>query len=252
MALISRILSDNPDFIVETKPAKKIAIDADGQPVSRRINWRRLEDRQIDELIGMCKMAIGDGHVDLGEAKALMSWLQQNREAADRWPANVMHNRLAEILADGKIDREEEGELIDLLMQVTGHTPRQRSYNMSRIRGKDTKPEILLRKALWKEGFRYTLKNKDIAGKPDMAFRKKKIVIFVDGCFWHRCPRHFVKPKSNADFWEKKIQSNIDRDRRINRDLKKEGWRVIRVWEHDLKRLGFTGTATKIRKALSG
>lgn len=120
MALISRILSDNPDFIVETKPAKKIAIDADGQPVNRRINWRRLEDRQIDELIGMCKMAIGDGHVDLGEAKALMNWLQQNREAADRWPANVMNNRLAEILADGKIDREEEGELIDLLMQVTG------------------------------------------------------------------------------------------------------------------------------------
>jgi NAD-dependent DNA ligase len=119
MAIILDFLS-NMSAPTEQKTQAKISMDDDGQPLSRRINWRRLEDRQIDELIGMCKMAIGDGHVDLGEARALMSWLQQNREASNRWPANVMHNRLAEILSDGQIGLEEEGDLIDLLMQVTG------------------------------------------------------------------------------------------------------------------------------------
>lgn len=130
------------------------------------------------------------------------------------------------------------------------HTPRQRSYNMSRIRGKDTKPEILLRKALWKEGFRYTLKNKDVPGKPDLVFRKQKIVIFVDGCFWHRCPKHFVKPANNADFWEKKIQSNVDRDKKINRELKKAGWTIMRIWEHDLKKDRYIKAVKKIARAL--
>lgn len=95
------------------------------------------------------------------------------------------------------------------------HTPGERSYNMSRIRSKDTKPEILLRKALWREGFRYKLKNKDLLGKPDLVFRKQKIVIFVDGCFWHRCPEHFIRPNNNADFWEQKIQTNVDRDKKV-------------------------------------
>lgn len=99
---------------------KASALDDHGQPVNRRFNYRKIEDRQIDELIGMCKMAIGDGHIDAGEAKALLSWLENNREASDRWPANVLHNRIANILEDGIIDQDEEGELIDLLMQVTG------------------------------------------------------------------------------------------------------------------------------------
>ena len=121
MAFLSKVLSEKPDFI-------ESALDDSGQPVNRRFNWRRLEDRKIDELIGMCKMAIGDGHVDASEAKILMNWLEQNRESADRWPANVLHNRLSEILADGKIGREEEGELIDLLMQVTGQ-PIEKTMN---------------------------------------------------------------------------------------------------------------------------
>jgi len=130
------------------------------------------------------------------------------------------------------------------------HTPRQRSYNMSRIRGKDTKPEIFLRKALWKEGFRYTLKNKDVPGKPDLVFRKQKIVIFVDGCFWHRCPKHFVEPANNIDFWEKKIQSNVDRDKKINRELKKSGWTVVRIWEHDLKKDQYIKAVKRVVEAL--
>lgn len=133
MAFISRILSDNSNFISSAESAEKVMLDDDGQPVNRRLSWRRLEDRQIDELIGMCKMAIGDGHVDGSEAKILMAWLEQNRESADRWPANVLHNRLSDILADGKIDREEEGELIDLLMQVTGQPIEKTLTQMSSI-----------------------------------------------------------------------------------------------------------------------
>lgn len=130
------------------------------------------------------------------------------------------------------------------------HTPGQRSYNMSRIRSRDTKPEILLRKALWKEGFRYTLKNKDVPGKPDLVFRKQKIVIFVDGCFWHRCPKHFVEPANNADFWEKKIQSNVGRDKKINRELKKSGWTIVRIWEHDLKKDQYIKVVERVAKTL--
>jgi len=126
------------------------------------------------------------------------------------------------------------------------HTPRQRSYNMSRIRGKNTKPELLLRKALWKEGLRYTLKNNDVPGKPDLVFRKQKTVVFVDGCFWHRCPEHFIKPANNADFWIKKIQSNVDRDCRVNSDLEKAGWKVMRIWEHDLKKDRLMATINKV------
>ena len=114
MSIISAMLkTDN------SKP-KKADLDSHAQPLNRRYNWRRIEDRQIDELIGMCKMAIGDGHVDLSEARALLNWLEQNRESADRWPANVLYSRISEIISDGVINREEEGELIDLLIQSTG------------------------------------------------------------------------------------------------------------------------------------
>lgn len=119
MSILSSFLKQKPLVDTVTKINAK-ALDDHGQPINRSFNYRRIEDRQIDELIGMCKMAIGDGHVDAGEAKALLSWLEKNREASDRWPANVLHNRISNILADGKIDPEEEGELIDLLLQVTG------------------------------------------------------------------------------------------------------------------------------------
>jgi DNA mismatch endonuclease (patch repair protein) len=121
---------------------------------------------------------------------------------------------------------------------------------MSRIRGYDTKPEIKLRKALWNKGLRYTKKNRDILGKPDLAFRKRRIAIFVDGCFWHRCPKHYNKPSNNAEFWEKKIRSNIDRDKKINQILCAQGWKIIRVWEHDIRNT-FEMTIRKIIATLS-
>lgn len=113
-------------------------------------------------------------------------------------------------------------------------TPKQRSYCMSRIRGKDTKPEILLRKAVWSMGLRYRLKPR-MTGNPDFYFPKPKVAVFVDGCFWHGCPEHWTKPKKNVGFWETKIQKNTARDRLVNDELNRHGWTVIRVWEHEIK-----------------
>lgn len=112
-----------------------------------------------------------------------------------------------------------------------------RSYNMSRIRGKDTKPEELVRKYLFAHGFRYRKNDARLPGKPDIVLPKFKTVVFVNGCFWHKhegC-KYFVWPKNNAEFWEKKIESNIVRDERNYKRLEDLGWRVLVVWECELK-----------------
>jgi len=113
-------------------------------------------------------------------------------------------------------------------------TPAQRRYCMSQIRGKNTKPEIYLRRALSAIGLRYRLKNV-LPGKPDIVFPAKRVAVFVDGCFWHGCPRHSVRPKSNRKFWDTKIKTNKKRDENVNKLLKKCGWRVIRIWEHEIE-----------------
>lgn len=109
----------------------------------------------------------------------------------------------------------------------------QRSFCMSRIRGRDTKPEIILRKALWGHGYRYRIKNK-LPGKPDIVFVKNRIAIFVDGCFWHCCPEHYVPPKTRSAFWRKKISGNVERDKKNNALLDESGWKVLRIWEHEV------------------
>lgn len=112
-----------------------------------------------------------------------------------------------------------------------------RSYNMSRIRNKDTKPEELVRKYLFSCGFRYRKNDTRLPGKPDIVLPKYKTVIFVNGCFWHGhegC-RYFIWPKNNADFWKEKIKGNVLRDDRISSELQKDGWRVLTVWECELK-----------------
>ena len=117
------------------------------------------------------------------------------------------------------------------------HSPETRSYNMSRIRGKNTKPEELVRKYLFAHGFRYRKNDARLPGKPDIVLPKYKTVIFVNGCFWHAhegC-RYFVWPKNNAEFWKKKIGGNIERDARNQTLLTELGWRVIVVWECELK-----------------
>jgi len=113
-------------------------------------------------------------------------------------------------------------------------TPGQRSYCMSQIKGRNTKPEIALRKSLWAMGFRHRIKSK-LPGKPDIVYPSLKTVIFVDGCFWHRCPEHYQPPKTRAEFWEEKISENVNRDRKNDCLLKEQGWLVIRVWEHEIK-----------------
>jgi DNA mismatch endonuclease, patch repair protein len=124
------------------------------------------------------------------------------------------------------------------------HSKEVRSRNMARIRAKDTKPEILVRKALFSNGFRYRLYVKTLPGKPDIVLSKYKTVIFVNGCFWHAhegC-KHFVIPKSNVSYWENKIKRNVERDIESLRELIKNGWKVIVIWECELKRKNINDT----------
>jgi len=111
-----------------------------------------------------------------------------------------------------------------------------RSRMMSGIRGKNTKPEMIIRKALFKRGFRYRIHYKELPGKPDIVFPKYRAVVFVHGCFWHGHDCHLFKwPKSRADFWKKKIETNRERDIRNREACKKKGWRVLVIWECALR-----------------
>ena len=113
-----------------------------------------------------------------------------------------------------------------------------RSYIMSRIRGKDTKPEVLVRKYLFARGLRFRKNDKRHPGSPDVVLPKYNTIVFVHGCFWHfheGC-KHGKIPKSNVEFWEKKLYGNRERDARNQRELKAMGWTVITVWECELKK----------------
>ena len=116
---------------------------------------------------------------------------------------------------------------------MDGHSKETRSYNMSRIKGKNTKPEELVRKYLFSQGFRYRKNDKRLPGTPDIVLPKYKTVVFVNGCFWHEhegC-KYFVWPQNNADFWKAKINANIQRDKKKAEELQNRGWRVIVVWK---------------------
>ena len=114
-------------------------------------------------------------------------------------------------------------------------TPEQRHYNMSQIHSKDTKPELIVRKWLWSNGYRYRLHRKDLPGKPDIVFPKYKAVIFIHGCFWHKhnC-KYGSTPKTNKNFWKIKLNSNVERDKRNIRKIKKLHWRVLVIWECEI------------------
>ena len=116
---------------------------------------------------------------------------------------------------------------------------KKRSEIMRAVKGRDTKPEIALRKKLFSRGLRYRLNVKDLPGKPDLVFPKHKTVVFVHGCFWHghSCKRGNRQPKQNADYWKDKITRNKARDQKNAAALKKLGWRVITVWECEIKDL---------------
>ena len=116
-------------------------------------------------------------------------------------------------------------------------TPQQRSALMSRIRSKDTGPEMTIRQLIYSMGYRYRLHTKDLPGKPDLVFRPKKKVIFVHGCFWHghNCSRGGRIPKANTEYWSNKLSRNIERDRRNQEALLSLGWEILIIWECDLK-----------------
>lgn len=120
---------------------------------------------------------------------------------------------------------------------MDNHTKSQRSYNMSRIRSTNSKPEEVVRKYLFSQGFRYRKNDKRYPGKPDIVLPKYMTVIFVHGCFWHMhdCGR-FVWPSSNVEYWEKKIYRNVDRDKEHTEKLQADGWKVLTVWECELNK----------------
>ena len=116
-------------------------------------------------------------------------------------------------------------------------TPAERSRCMAAIKGQDTKPELLVRKYLFSRGLRYRVNNRKLPGSPDIVLKRYKTVVFVDGCFWHGhegC-KYYRLPKSNVYFWKHKIAMNIARDYANNVDLELAGWKVIRIWECDIK-----------------
>ncbi|HMG66125.1 MAG TPA: very short patch repair endonuclease [Chitinophagaceae bacterium] len=122
-----------------------------------------------------------------------------------------------------------------------GRAPIPKSEAISKVmsanKGKDTTPEMIFRKALWKAGIKgYRLNWKKVPGRPDIAFPGKRTAIFINGCFWHRCPYcNYKLPKTNTSFWENKFSKNIDRDKRKIEDLKKLDWQVFVIWECEVK-----------------
>lgn len=131
-------------------------------------------------------------------------------------------------------------------------TPEQRYKCMSSVRSANTKPEIRLRKAIWKLGYRYRVNDRRLPGTPDIVLPKHRTVIFVHGCFWHghRGCKHYTVPKTNVDFWTAKIARNQERDQEVWRSLEAKGWYVVIVWECELRKNMFEGTICRVEKEI--
>lgn len=133
------------------------------------------------------------------------------------------------------------------------HDKATRSYNMSRIKGKDTKPEMLVRRYLHAQGYRYRLHVKDMPGKPDIVLPKYKTVIFIHGCFWHGhegC-KYYVVPKTRTDWWLNKINTNIANDNKAVAALQQAGWKIITLWECELKPATIEDTLSQLTLKLA-
>jgi DNA mismatch endonuclease (patch repair protein) len=132
------------------------------------------------------------------------------------------------------------------------YTKAKRSEVMSRIRGRGNKgTEVALVKVFRANGITGWRRHYPIAGKPDFAFPKLKVAVFVDGCFWHGCPKHATRPKGNSAFWSEKLDANKARDRKVNRELRAKGWRVLRIWEHELAKSRQRATVQRVLRALA-
>jgi DNA mismatch endonuclease (patch repair protein) len=117
-------------------------------------------------------------------------------------------------------------------------------------RGRDTKPELLLRRRVHAMGLRYrvglTVRVAGVRVRPDLTFTRVRVAVFVDGCFWHRCPQHGCEPQTNVDYWVPKLEGNVVRDRRVDAALRAAGWTVVRVWEHE----DVGAAADRVRRAV--
>ena len=122
----------------------------------------------------------------------------------------------------------------------------QRSETMRRVKSRDTSCEFALRRALHARGLRYSLRRR-LPGSPDIVFTRARVAVFVDGCFWHGCPQHCRRPTGNAAYWRAKIARNMERDRRVAAELETLGWRVVRVWEHEVRK-GAERSAARIER----
>ncbi len=129
----------------------------------------------------------------------------------------------------------------------------KRSWNMSRIRGKDTGIEVKVRRYLFSKGFRFRKNVATLPGKPDVVLPKYRTVIFIHGCYWHRHPncKYAYTPKSNVEFWQKKFAVNVANDEKNRRQLEEDGWKVITLWECDITRR-FDTTMTRLTQQLQG
>lgn len=125
---------------------------------------------------------------------------------------------------------------IDLLIfMVDVLSTEKRSKVMSKIRGKNTTPELLVRRELWKRGFRYRIHDRSLPGTPDISNKSRKLAVFIDGCFWHACPLHYRKSKSNTLFWDAKIRRNKERRNEVRKELSEMGFIVLEFYECEVK-----------------
>jgi DNA mismatch endonuclease (patch repair protein) len=130
-------------------------------------------------------------------------------------------------------------------------TTAKRSEVMSRIRGRGNRETELVLVAIFRrQGISGWRRNWPVFGRPDFVFPRERVAVFVDGCFWHGCPRHYNVPANNAAFWRRKRLVNRRRDRQVDRTLRKSGWRVVRIWEHALR--DESRVATRVRRVLEG
>jgi len=127
------------------------------------------------------------------------------------------------------------------MLAVTERVPRERptplsdvvSAQMSRMPRASTGPELLVRRELHRRGLRFRVNHMALPGRPDVAFTRVRLAVFIDGCFWHMCPEHGTLPKNNADWWLAKLQRNVERDAEKDARLAEMGWRVLHFWEHE-------------------
>jgi DNA mismatch endonuclease (patch repair protein) len=129
--------------------------------------------------------------------------------------------------------------------------PLSRSEQMSRIRGQNTRPERRLRSALWLAGLRYRLHATAAGARADIVVPSRRVAVFVDGCFWHGCPVHYVRPRSQTDHWTSKLRENVERDRQQTLKLEALGWKVVRIWEHEIDE-ALAEVVKRVQRAASG